>query len=86
MRVSGVPYEVDNIKKAPTMKFKFVHEAQIYPGEETVRDVLTKEIEVSDWASWQDVHDMFLDFLGAAYGYNIKEQVKNEQPNTFSNT
>lgn len=85
MRVSGVPYEVDD-PKLYTMKFKFVHEAQKYPHDEVIADVLTKEIEVSDCTSWEDVHDMFLDFLGAVYGYNIKEQVKNELPNTFSNS
>lgn len=77
MRVSGVPYEVDEPTKY-TMKFKFVHEAQKWP-EEVLSNVLTKEIEVSDCTPWMDIHDMFLDFLSAAYGYDIKEQVKNEQ-------
>ena len=84
MRVSGVPYEVDEPTKY-TMKFKFVHEAQKWP-EDVVSNVLTKEIEVSDCTSWMDIHKMFLEFLSAAYGYDITEKVLGDESNTFSNS
>jgi len=84
MRVSGVPYEVEMPEKQYTMKFKFVHEAQKWP-ENVMSNVLTKEVEVSDCTSWMEVHEMFLDFLSAAYGYDIKEILKNDQ-DTSSNS
>ena len=38
----------------------------------------------NDAMTWMDVHKEFLDFLGAAYGYNIKEQVLNDT-DSFNN-
>ena len=84
MRVSGVPYEVDEPTKY-TMKFKFVHEAQKWP-DNVLSNVLTKEFEVTDCTTWDEVHKMFLEFLSAAYGYDITEKVLGDESNTFSNS
>ena len=36
---------------------------------------LTKEFVVEDQATWTEVLLRFADFLGAHYGYNVKEQI-----------
>lgn len=86
MRVSGVPYEVDLPKDVHPMKFTFIHEGANYDYDsDIINDRLTRELIVTDMMSWTEVHHAFLDFLGAAYGYNIKEQVLNDT-NTSNNS
>jgi len=84
MRVSGVPYEVDDPKEY-TMEFEFTFRGQKWPDNFKANE-LTKKLVVSDCTTWSEIHDEFLDFLSAAYGYNVKEMVNKDDTNTFSNS
>jgi len=83
MRVSGVPYEVD-VPKDYTMEFEFVFRGQQWPEHFRLNEI-SKKLVVSDVTTFHEIHDEFLDFLSAAYGYNVKDILKNEQ-DTPSNT
>jgi len=73
MRVSGVPYEVED--KEFTMEFEFIHKAQNYNDSEVKSNVTHKKIVVSDAASWDEVLKHFVTFLGNCYGYDISDEV-----------
>ena len=84
MRVSGVPYEVDGPKEY-TMEFEFTFRGQQWP-ENFKANELTKKLVVDDCTTWSEIHEEFLDFLSAAYGYNVKDLVNKDDTNTFSNS
>ena len=84
MRVSGVPYEVDDPKEY-TMEFEFKFRGQQWPDNFKVNE-LTKKLVVSDCTTWHEIQEEFMDFLSAAYGYNVKDMVKDDDTNTFSNS
>lgn len=75
MRVSGVPYEVETPKEY-TMEFEFIHKAQNYNDSVVKSNVTNKKIIVSDEASWDEVLEQFVIFLGNCYGYDISEEVQ----------
>lgn len=75
MRVSGVPYEVDDMNDY-TMEFEFIHKAQNYNDSEIKSNVTHKKIIVSDSATWDEVLEQFVIFLGNCYGYDIKDEVE----------
>lgn len=87
MRVSGVPYEVDDPKEY-TMEFEFVYRGAQYKDTSTLSDTLHKKLLVSDCATFHEIHEAFLDFLSAAYGYDVKDVLlgKQDDTNTFSNS
>lgn len=75
MRVSGVPYEVDAPNEY-TMEFEFIYKAQNYGENEIKSNVTHKKIVVSDAASWDEVLEQFVQFLGGCYGYDISDEVE----------
>ncbi len=74
MRVSGVPYEVDD--KEFTMEFEFIYKSPSYKENNVISNSNHKKIVVSDCASWDEVLEQFVEFLGNCYGYDIKEEVE----------
>lgn len=75
MRVSGVPYEVDDIKDYE-MEFEFIYKAQNYNDSELKSNVTHKKLVFSDSASWDEVLEQFIIFLGNCYGYDIRDDVE----------
>jgi hypothetical protein len=75
MRVSGVPYEVDEPSEY-TMEFEFIYKAQNYNDSELKSNVTHKKLVFSDAASWDEVLEQFISFLGNCYGYDIKEEIE----------
>jgi len=75
MRVSGVPYEVDDPKEY-TMEFEFIYKGPNSKGSSVISNTLNKKLLVSDCASWDEVLEQFVEFLGGCYGYDIKEEVQ----------
>lgn len=87
MRVSGIPYEVDEPNKY-TMEFEFIYRANHYGNSPILSDDLHKKIVASDCATFHEIHEAFLEFLSAAYGYDVKDTLmgKDNDTNTFSNS
>ena len=81
MRVSGVPYEVDYPKEY-IMEFEFIFRAAPTKDSSTFSDTLHKKIVVSDCATFHEIHEAFLDFLGASYGYDVKETLLGNKDDT----
>lgn len=86
MRVSGVPYEVN--MDDYTMEFEFIYKGAPDRHGTTISDTLHKKLVVSDCANFHDIHEAFLDFLSAAYGYDVKPTLMGtkDEPNTFTDS
>jgi hypothetical protein len=75
MRVSGVPYEVDEPSEY-TMEFEFIYKGPNYKDTNILTNSNQKKIVVSDCASWDEVLEQFVSFLGNCYGYDLKDEVE----------